>query len=531
MKVVSGFFPAFALILLFGLPANTCAGQTTVVPAIDHVTQTDVSPTSQQVSDVDMVRIVRLSEVHGKVALDRGTGEGYQAAYVNFPIVQGQRLWTRDASWAEVEFEDNSTLRITPNSEVEFTALARDSSGAVRNGVKLVRGTMYVSLPKDAASGNSFEVKAGGETMKLAPESHVRLDLYPAGSSLVVVKGEVPVTDASGATLMADKKNAVAFGDGGPAKLVAAKTQPAGLYDEWDAAAVKYHSAGSTGNGSYQYGQRDLTAYGSFDYLDGCGEVWRPYFIGAGWDPFANGMWAYYPGAGYSFASAYPWGWVPFHYGEWVSCGPTRIWGWRRDRHWRGLKNREVVKPIHGDRPSEKAENGKHPTLLVHAAEMHSAVGTSRSFFFAKDSAGLGVPRDGFNRLGHISAEVEKRDAGQPMYFRDHLDNPTSDPRAAYEAYDYNRMLLAFSARGAAGSQLASVHAGASRPVMSSGGGKPAGGGYAGGGRSGGFSGGGFSGGGASGVSHASGGAVSTGSAGVSSSSSSAASSGGGGHH
>ena len=44
---------------------------------------------------------------------------------------------------------------------------------------------------------------------------------------------------------------------------------------------------------------------------------WQPYFVGAGWSPYANGLWALYPGAGYSFVSPYPWGWLPYHSGSW----------------------------------------------------------------------------------------------------------------------------------------------------------------------------------------------------------------------
>jgi hypothetical protein len=536
MKVVSGFLPAFVALGFLGLAAP-CVAQTPDAPASFADARTQVSSAEDQATDVNQVRVVRLSQVLGRVGLDRDTGEGYQYAFANFPIVQGERLSTRNASWAEVEFEDNSSLRLTPNSKVVFTALARDGSGSLRNAVTLVRGTMYVSLAKDTAPGNTFDVKAAGETVKLTADSHVRLDLYPAGSSLVVVKGFVPFTDASGVTFTADPKSAVTFGAAAPARLVEAKTQPTGLYDDWDVAAVKYHSAHQGTPTTYRYGQRDLSTYGAFAEIEGCGQVWRPYFTSAGWDPFANGVWAYYPGAGYSFASPYPWGWLPFHSGEWISCGRNRVWAWRRDRRWRALKNREIIKPIHGDRPSDKEENGRHPMLLVHDAELHSSAGSYRAFFFARDSAGLGIPRDGFHHLEHISAEVQTRDAAQALYSRDHLDGPTSDPRVAFQSYQYNRSMTFNEQRALGGAQIVANRPGESRPVMHSNGGRATSGGYGGGGgRSGGYSGGG--GGGSSGASHASGGSSSgssssSASSGSSGSSSSGASSGGGGggHH
>src|SRR5262249_33513197 len=40
-----------------------------------------------------------------------------------------------------------------------------------------------------------------------------------------------------------------------------------------------------------------------------------------------NGYWAYSPGFGYAWVSAYPWGWLPFRYGHWVFVN-GRGWCW-----------------------------------------------------------------------------------------------------------------------------------------------------------------------------------------------------------
>ena len=52
--------------------------------------------------------------------------------------------------------------------------------------------------------------------------------------------------------------------------------------------------------------------------------MWQPYLVGAGWDPFMNGAWMWYPGAGYTWVSAYPWGWTPYRYGSWTYL--QRLW-------------------------------------------------------------------------------------------------------------------------------------------------------------------------------------------------------------
>ena len=40
--------------------------------------------------------------------------------------------------------------------------------------------------------------------------------------------------------------------------------------------------------------------------MPGYGMMWQPYLAGAGWDPFMNGAWMWYPGSGYAWISAYP---------------------------------------------------------------------------------------------------------------------------------------------------------------------------------------------------------------------------------
>src|SRR5450756_1424713 len=74
------------------------------------------------------VRIVRLSDVRGAVKLDRRTRQGFEPSIQNMPIVEGMRLATEGGS-AEVEFEDDSTVRATPDTLIEFPRLVLEASG------------------------------------------------------------------------------------------------------------------------------------------------------------------------------------------------------------------------------------------------------------------------------------------------------------------------------------------------------------------------------------------------------------------
>jgi hypothetical protein len=81
--------------------------------------------------------------------------------------------------------------------------------------------------------------------------------------------------------------------------------------------------------------EASLNPYGSWVYVAGVGRAWRPFphVVGAGFVPYAtNGRWVYTP-RGWSFRSAYPFGWATFHYGRWMHS-PRFGWIWAPGYTW-----------------------------------------------------------------------------------------------------------------------------------------------------------------------------------------------------
>src|SRR5712672_4137811 len=85
-------------------------------------------------------RIVRLSDVQGSVQIDKNAGLGFERAFANLPITQGTQLRTRESGRAEIEFEDGSTLRVTPNTTVTFSRLGLNAAGKRISTVNLAEG-------------------------------------------------------------------------------------------------------------------------------------------------------------------------------------------------------------------------------------------------------------------------------------------------------------------------------------------------------------------------------------------------------
>ena len=86
----------------------------------------------------DQIRAVRLSNVVGSVQILAGTETQFSQAYPNMPLLQGSTLKTGEDGRAEVQLEDGSMIRLTPNSSAAMTVLGRDSQGNTKTEVDLL---------------------------------------------------------------------------------------------------------------------------------------------------------------------------------------------------------------------------------------------------------------------------------------------------------------------------------------------------------------------------------------------------------
>jgi hypothetical protein len=351
-------------------------------------------------------RIVRLSQVDGDVQIDRNLGQGYEKAFINLPVTQGAKLRTGQGARAEIEFEDGSSLRLTPSSVLEFPELALRDSGARTSSVALQQGTAYLNFKGD--KGEGFVLGFGTESLTLKKPSHLRLELRDASATVAVFNGAVTVNGAAG-KVDVEKKHSATFDLAGSSPYTLANNLEPDPYDDWDKQLDNYHQQYRANSYSpYGYGASDLNYYGSFYNLPGYGMMWQPYLVGAGWDPFMNGAWAWYPGAGYAWVSSYPWGWTPYRYGSWTYVN-SYGWFWQPGTTWRGWNTvpRIVNPPQQFSAPRMPATPGQ--TLMVNRGAPAGASGVTlgRSAILT-NSAGLGVARGSVRNLGRVSQQVER---------------------------------------------------------------------------------------------------------------------------
>jgi hypothetical protein len=284
-------------------------------------------------------RAARLSYLQGNVTADHLDNTAGDPAQINMPLVEGSRLTTGEDGQAEVEFEDGSVVRVTPNSSLGLNALTVDSAGNFHTQLTVQHGLVYAELR--AAARFTYTVDAGGELISPVANATIRINLDQPPATVSVFDGAVHIEQASspeadgyktdvraGETLTGDSSDSSRY-------FLSPGIEP----DSWDTwnqgrdqaaaeAAADRTAARDTFAGDQGYGWSDLDSNGNWYEVPGQGQVWQPTIAqDTDFDPYGYGNWVVYPGTGYVWASGYEWGWTPFRCGRW-SYWDSFGWGW-----------------------------------------------------------------------------------------------------------------------------------------------------------------------------------------------------------
>ncbi len=282
---------------------------------------------------VDARTVVRLSDVEGTVRLSDSSGKGFSQAMVNMAVMPGMTVETGNDGRAELEFPDGSVARVTPNSALAIAGPVDDSLNHAYPTLKAVRGLTYYEFEP---GGESFAVQVGPLTAHAsaaAQQALLRVNLDATPYEAAALRGTVHFEDASGNAAYDLETNQTARIDPAAANnydIALEVTQDS--WDAWntdrDEALSKIAGASHAGEANAGPGWNDLNYYGSWYDVPGEGMAWAPDGVGDDFDPYGSGAWGYYTTAGYSWVSAYPWGWLPYHCGLW-NYQPNYGWMWR----------------------------------------------------------------------------------------------------------------------------------------------------------------------------------------------------------
>jgi hypothetical protein len=296
-------------------------------------------------ADSTSTRAARLTYLQGAVTVSQPSNAESVPAQLNLPLLTGVQIATGNDGQAEVEFEDGSVVRLTPNTVLSLDNLAIEPDGTFVTNLSLLQGLAYCELR--ATPQYRYMLNAGGDILSPVENTTVRVnfDQPPAifsvfdGTAQVERQGTVPSGEVPTAGYQTQVRAGESLSDD-PAdanRYFLTQQIAADSWDQWnddrdqataaeaaDSTSVRNDYAGAEG-----YGWSDLDANGNWYDVPGQGPVWQPQvaYDDSNFDPYGNGAWVFYPNAGYVWASGYSWGWTPYRCGNWSFYGGFG-WGW-----------------------------------------------------------------------------------------------------------------------------------------------------------------------------------------------------------
>lgn len=276
----------------------------------------------------------RLSSVEGQVRLIQGGQVLADPALANAPLFAGMQIETGDDGKAEIQFDDGSVARLSPDSGLTLKSVNGD--GGPGTTMSLDGGLAYFELQgnTDALThvmfGDSVATASGFTVMR------IHMDAPPG--ELAVFSGNAHLERGSALAVDLHGGESLTFDAQDATRYNLSESIEPDSWDAWNqdrdqalsAAAADQTSASSNfvNNQAPNAAWNDLDSNGNWYNVPGQGYVWSPFEASsAGWDPYGCGHWMSTPRWGYIWVSCESWGYLPFQCGAW-SFYDGFGWGW-----------------------------------------------------------------------------------------------------------------------------------------------------------------------------------------------------------
>ena len=282
-------------------------------------------------------RAVNLSYVDGQVRVTQGGQVITEGATVNTPLFEGMQVSTAEDGRAEIEFEDGSVARLSPNTTITLTVLR--GAGAASDTEILVNGGLAYFEFEGGDQEGQFTVRFGDSTVTPSGNAVVRIKMDTPPGELAVFSGNANLTRGNGAMQLAmHGGESVTLYAGDNSRYDLNESIDPDSWDAWntdrdqvmatEGAAITDTGQNLGGPESKSPAWSDLDSNGSWYDVPGQGYMWSPFQASnPNWDPYTCGNWVWYPQYGYIFVPCESWGFLPYSCGSW-NYFDSFGWGW-----------------------------------------------------------------------------------------------------------------------------------------------------------------------------------------------------------
>ncbi len=264
-------------------------------------------------------RVGQIAYVRGAVSFNGSGSGGWAAAAVNYPVAEGDSLYTQDGAQAAIAL-NASKISLNSDTELQITQLS-DSNLAVTES----QGEAMFTL-NDLQPGQTFTIATPRASVTISQDGQYDVIAGDTDNPTIVesLQGAAVVTTNAVTIEVPQGQEAVLTGtDPIQAERIAA--QPGSFASSILAQSAPPPPQYVPPLVGQMTGVAELSSYGSWGQDPTYGAVWYPQ-VSAGWAPYREGHWANIAPWGWTWVEDEPWGFAPFHYGRWFHDHDR--WGW-----------------------------------------------------------------------------------------------------------------------------------------------------------------------------------------------------------
>ena len=293
-----------------------------------------LSPAARADDAAQTARAVRLSSVDGQVRLSQGSQALADQAVANTPLFEGTGVATLEDGRAEIQLEDGSVARLSPNSALTLPVL-RGQGTTGEAEITLLSGLGYFEIQGGGQAG-TIRIRFGDSVVTASGFTVLRINLDNPPGELAVFSGNAHLERGTAMAVDLHGGESVVLSAADPARYDLVDSIEPDSWDSWNSdrdqvlageASSKTGAAkgfSDSGNPAWN----DLDANGSWYSVPGQGNIWSPYAASSpGFDPYGSGYWMWTPRFGYMWVSGYSWGYLPYQCGYW-NYYDSFGWGW-----------------------------------------------------------------------------------------------------------------------------------------------------------------------------------------------------------
>src|ERR1039457_5722729 len=267
--------------------------------------------------------VARVALLTGDVSSHRGDNpDARQPAALNFPMTQGDRLFTTRGAKTELQTDEAPVFL---GSETELSALTMTDD---ETQLSIAAGTATFRVHHLSEDG-SFEVGTPNASVTFDTPGSFRISVDANGNTCVIVqRGKATVAAGGGQVRIEPGDEIDVAGLDKPRYDVVDAAAP-DAWDQWvESRARTERGGGSPTNASQTrlVGMAELDRDGRWQDIPGYGHVWTPNAVEVDWWPYRVGHWAWVAPWGWTWVSFESWGWAPYHYGRWVTYSSHWYW-------------------------------------------------------------------------------------------------------------------------------------------------------------------------------------------------------------